>query len=284
MCLIGIHNIFIKMKFKFQPAVVSPVILLLFLKHSQGFLATTNASGSKMSHILLLDQKIFQHDIELRQLKNRAANMDESINQMQKILSDKDRTIAGLEASLENSELKLANMTAHVSLLEIRIDEIEYHTANTDRKMENLNASFAECKMEFKALNASLLRKDMELREMNLTVNVLESVLQHTNTKLMDYEFNNTNMLGNIKASVENGIRNLENNSKKLGALEANQAILQRDFISFQSNTSSVMNVMMTDARLLGKNVSVLEMEQRNSSHLLQKNIMDLQNVSGKLV
>ena len=284
MCLIGIHNIFIKMKFKFQPAAVFPVILLLFLKHSQGFLATTNASGSKMSHILLLDQKIFQHDIELRQLKNRAANMDESMNQMQKILSDKDRTIAGLEASLENSELKLANMTAHASLLENRIAEIEYHTANTDRKMEKLNASFAECKMEFKALNASLSRNDLELREMNLTVNVLESALQHTNTKLMDHVFNNTNVLGNIKASVENGIRNLENNSKNLGALEANQATLQRDFISFKSNTSSVMNVMMTDARLLGKNVSVLEMEQWNSSHLLQKNIMDLQNVSGKLV
>lgn len=284
MCLIRIHDIFIKMKFKFQPAVIFAMILLMFLKHSQGFLAATNASGSKMSHILLLDQKIFQHDIELRQLKNRAASMDETISQMQKLLSDKDRTIVGLEASLEISEMKLVNMTEQVSFLENRIGETENHAANAGRKMENLKASFAKCNMEFKALNVSLLRKDMELRAMNLTVNVLEGVLQYTNTTLKDRVFNNTNVLGSIKASVENGLRNLKNNTNKLGDLEANQAILQSDFTSFKSNTTSVTNVMMTDARLLGKDVSVLEMEQRNTSLLLQKNIMDLQNVTGKLL
>ena len=120
------------------PAVLFLIVSCAFIRGTSGFIdqpnIATNTSASISSHLLIVDEKIFQLDKVIKQLQSNVANVDSSIGHVQQALAEKDRIIEDLENMVGEFEKELRNASKRQDQLEKENDALK----NTTKEVEYL--------------------------------------------------------------------------------------------------------------------------------------------------
>ena len=163
-----------------------------------------NSSVSSSSHMLLVDEKIFQLDKVIKQLQSNVANVDTSIGHVQQALADKDRIIEDLENMVGEFERQLRNASK-------RVDQLE--------KENGALKALANCSNQCSAY-PDLKNKSDKLDSAIKNITAELSAIMNQETMLNATELGQIAAIGNCNATITSDGKQIVDTQRKIASLE----------------------------------------------------------------